>query len=179
MKNLRLIQHMAHKFADKTDIEYGDLFGEASLAYCRAVNNFNEDQNAKLSTYAWTCMKNHLINFCKKETKFSGRAERLELHDSRGQSPGQFEVSQSKRLLELGLTDKQIEKYLLTIQTWPEDCQKIASLILRNTDLFFSETTDYKPSGLTPKQRTKNILRERGWGHQRIQMAINHMNSIF
>ena len=67
MKNLNLIRKIAWDFNRSTSLEFEELFGEASLAYVIAMQSYNPNKKTKLTTWATKIMKQHLINFCKKQ----------------------------------------------------------------------------------------------------------------
>lgn len=68
MENLNLIRKIAWSFHHVSGIDWDDLFGEAALAYFEAIESFDPDKG-KESTYIWYCIRNHLVNFCKKEAR--------------------------------------------------------------------------------------------------------------
>lgn len=71
MKNLenmkKMIYSLAKSFNATTGIELKELQAEGYLAYCEAVLTYKENQNTKLSTWVFICVKNALIDFCKEE----------------------------------------------------------------------------------------------------------------
>ena len=73
MENINLIRKIAWSFFNKTGFDYEELFAEASLAYCKALESYDEDKNTKLTTYAYQLMKNRLKNFIKKEYNYIGK----------------------------------------------------------------------------------------------------------
>ena len=80
MNDINLIRKLAWNFYHRTvDIEYDDLFQEATLTYYEALPLYDESKGA-LSTYMFHCIKNHLGNYCTNEQKHSakGYQENLE-----------------------------------------------------------------------------------------------------
>jgi DNA-directed RNA polymerase specialized sigma subunit len=69
-KHINLVRKIAWSFYHSTGIEWNELFSEAALAYCEAINTYETSKNTKISSYLWYCMKNRLINFCKKEKRY-------------------------------------------------------------------------------------------------------------
>ena len=65
---LNLIRQIAWSFHKTTGIEWDELFGEASLAYCEALRSY-QPKKSKESTWIFNCIENRLINFCKMEWK--------------------------------------------------------------------------------------------------------------
>lgn len=73
--NLTNAKKIAWKFHRSTGIELEELFGEASLAYARALVSRRYDaEKASIDTWIYTCMRNHLICFCREQ---NGRMQPL------------------------------------------------------------------------------------------------------
>lgn len=49
-------------------IDKEDLISEGMLGLVKAANSFNPEKQ-KFSTYAYVCIKNHMINYCNREFK--------------------------------------------------------------------------------------------------------------
>ena len=160
MKNLNLIRKMAWTFHQKTNENYDDLFQEAALAYCEALENFNPENGAKLTTFAWWCMKNHLINWCKKQTKFYKHNQLEEEFPSC-----------------IHPTEEMAESFAEKIQDWPEDAQQTIDMVLNSYTQFFGETPDLKRRSETPLERVKSALLRKGWSHKRVRITINQIKS--
>lgn len=64
-----MINKLAASFNATTGIDFKELKSEANLAYCEALLSYQEDKGTQLSTWTYRCVKNALINFCKKEQK--------------------------------------------------------------------------------------------------------------
>lgn len=67
VENSDMLCRLAWSFHYTTGIEWDELFCEAALAYYEARADFDPNNGAKLSTYAYGRVKNHLIDFCRKE----------------------------------------------------------------------------------------------------------------
>jgi hypothetical protein len=67
--HLNLIRKIAWSFYNSTGIEWQELFSEASLAYCEALQSYNPERG-KITTHLWNCMKSQLLNFIKQENKY-------------------------------------------------------------------------------------------------------------
>ena len=65
-KYLNLVRHIAWSFHKTTGIDWEELFGEASLAYCEALQSY-QPKKSEESTWIFNCVENKLINFCKVE----------------------------------------------------------------------------------------------------------------
>lgn len=72
VKYLNLIRKITWSFHYTTGIEWDELFSEASLAYCQAINSYKGNKGSKESTWVYTCVKNQLQNFCKYELRNKG-----------------------------------------------------------------------------------------------------------
>lgn len=70
IENSDMLRRLAWSFHYTTGIEWEELFCEAALAYYEARADFDPNAGTKLSTYAYGRVKNHLIDFCKKEQQF-------------------------------------------------------------------------------------------------------------
>lgn len=57
-----LIRNLAWSFHKTTGIDVDELIGEASIAYCKARNDWDK-VSCKFSTYAFRCITNHLITY--------------------------------------------------------------------------------------------------------------------
>ena len=66
MENINLIRHIAWSFHHTTGIDYQELFSEACLAYCEALQSFNPEKG-KLNNYATTLIHNKLKTFIARE----------------------------------------------------------------------------------------------------------------
>ena len=66
MENENLLKKIASSFASTTNVDYQDLFQEASLAYFEALRT-HDPSRAVLSTHVWHCVSNRLKNYVKKE----------------------------------------------------------------------------------------------------------------
>jgi RNA polymerase sigma factor (sigma-70 family) len=69
MKNINLIRYIAWSFHRTTGMNFDELFSEACLAYCEAINSF-DPKKGKLNNYATTIITNRLKDFIKKEHRY-------------------------------------------------------------------------------------------------------------
>lgn len=69
VKYLNLIRKITWSFHQTTGIEWDELFSEASLAYCEAINSYDETKKSKESSWVFTCIESQLKNFCKYELR--------------------------------------------------------------------------------------------------------------
>lgn len=160
MKHLNLIRSVAWRFHRATDLEYEELFGEASVAYCNAIKRFDPSKGYKESTYLYFCMRNELINFCKKETRIKSRTQSIDGMD--------FAQEPRENLMDL-------------IEEWPKDCQAIAKLVLDEAEYIVGHTPNFKRTEgeyTTPKQRLTATLRDQGWKVTRIQSTMKDVKEL-
>ncbi len=62
--DLTIAKKIAWKFHRSTGVELEELFGEACLAYVKALSCYNP-KRAALDTWVYACMKHQLIDFCR------------------------------------------------------------------------------------------------------------------
>lgn len=176
MKNLNLIRKLAHQFYQKTDMEYQELFSEAALAYCEAVREFNPDKAAKLTTFAYTKMKNHLINVCKgyrpnpdgrPRSYGTNSTHQLIPLDDLEQEPASDPAQDSVNVYDL-------------IQEWPEDARQVAEMVLEDVEKYMAATPNFRRNYVAQKRRQKIVekdLERKGWTPRRITQAIEVIQS--
>lgn len=68
--NFGLIKCIANKFGNR-GYEYEELFQVSCMGLVKAINNFNESQNAKLSTYAYHVIYGEVRRFLRDDNKNS------------------------------------------------------------------------------------------------------------
>ena len=69
VENINLIRKLAWSFNSTTGIDYQELVGEATLAYYEALNDYDNTKGAKSTSWCYLRVKNHLINYCKREKR--------------------------------------------------------------------------------------------------------------
>lgn len=65
--NLRLVAHIAKKYADEKTLE--DLISIGTIGLIKGVNTFNPTKNSKLSTYISRCIENEVLMFLRSSKK--------------------------------------------------------------------------------------------------------------
>ena len=111
--NLRLVAHIAKKYADEKNLE--DLISIGTIGLMKAVKTFNPEKNIKLATYASRCIENEIlmhlrkVNNIKSEMSFDEPlsvdwdGNELTLRDVLGTDPNdvfeEIEYDDEKRLL--------------------------------------------------------------------------------
>lgn len=58
-RNLRLVAHIAKKYADEKSLE--DLISIGTIGLIKGINTFNTDKNYKLSCYIARCIENEVL----------------------------------------------------------------------------------------------------------------------
>ena len=61
------MEKAAYKKCGSPDIDEDDLHQEASIAFLDAINTYNSEAGFAFTTYAGNCIKNHIINYLKKQ----------------------------------------------------------------------------------------------------------------
>jgi len=174
MKNLNLIRKVAHKFEQKTQFDFKDLFGEAALAYCEARERFDPENGAKFTTFAYCHMSNMLINYCQKENRITSRTLSL---DKKISQPDEDE-SGDEFLHKTGLYEERTEPVEQRISQWPAKCRETAQMVLDNPEAFEGITPHFERTDTTPKQRVKNALRNKGYTYEEIWETIRKMKTV-
>lgn len=77
--NLRLVAHIAKKYADEKTLE--DLISIGTIGLIKGVNTFNPKKNSKLSTYISRCIENEVLMFLRSSKK---QQSEVSLDDSIG-----------------------------------------------------------------------------------------------
>jgi len=73
-EHLNLLRKIAWSFYNTTGLDWQELFSEAALAYCEGVQNLKthyDSSKGQISIYLWNCVKSHLLNYIKKQHKYS------------------------------------------------------------------------------------------------------------
>ncbi len=66
-RNLRLVAHIAKKYADEKNLE--DLISIGTIGLIKGINTFNPKKNNKLSTYISRCIENEVLMFMRSSRK--------------------------------------------------------------------------------------------------------------
>ena len=77
--NLRLVAHIAKKYADEKTLE--DLISIGTIGLIKGINTFNPTKNSKLSTYISRCIENEVLMFLRSSKK---QQSEVSLDDSIG-----------------------------------------------------------------------------------------------
>lgn len=110
----KMIQRIAWSFYRTTGIEFNELYSEANLSYCKALEKY-DDTKSTLITFLYTCIKNDLIDFCKRELKEKEKKNNFKNHIDR--------TSVNTNIIELTKEAKEVLKIILEA---PADTIKIS-----------------------------------------------------
>ncbi len=66
--NVRLVAHIAHKFAN-TGIPIDELISIGSIGLIKAIDSFNPKKNVKLGTYVAKCVENEILMLLRRNSK--------------------------------------------------------------------------------------------------------------
>jgi RNA polymerase sigma factor (sigma-70 family) len=72
------IEAIAKSFCKTTNLEFEDLFQEAAIAYLKSARSFNPEK-ASFSTHLYKVVRNHLLNYIKKEQRYQKRISDSEI----------------------------------------------------------------------------------------------------
>lgn len=159
MENINLIRSIAWSYHKTTGLPYEDLYSEASLGYCEALNKYKPTHNCKLTSYAYRLMKNKLTNFVNKEMRYVVGLPEIEISQ-------QHEKSFSD-----------------IIEDWPEDCQLMVHMIIKHENQFFNHTPNFKRKYITgrnhPRKRVYHFFKSyQRWKPQRISKCMDQISTI-
>lgn len=68
--NLRLVAHIAKKYADEKNLE--DLISIGTIGLIKGINTFNPSKNSRLSSYISRCIENEVLMFLRNLRKTQG-----------------------------------------------------------------------------------------------------------
>lgn len=67
VENANMVMRIAWSFHNTTGIDFEDLRSEAFCAYYEGLQSYDESKGAKISSFLFCHVSNHLKNYCKKE----------------------------------------------------------------------------------------------------------------
>lgn len=143
-KHIGLIKKIAWSFHCTTGIDFNDLVSEGILAYHESFEQWDPSgKRGQFSTFIYNCIKNHLTNYCKRETKFNSGRYCLEDVDVE-KTPELFSISKGKDIFE----------------SFTQDAEQIAKIILQRSKRIVvlpeNEVEPYIVSILSHKGWTEN-----------------------
>ncbi len=184
IENMEMIHRLAWSFHFTTGLDLDDLVGEASLAYCEALNTFDSTKDVKMTTYAYKRIQNRLIDFSRKEKQVQCVSldcfqSREDDYDELGMTPTQATYDKSEFIVSgyernFNIEDlfpsgkcREVVDMLIEMITTP------AEFLYRTTNTIQRVEVNPTPIdfNLPPKMirgQIVKMLRERGWTHSTI-----------
>ena len=65
--NLRLVAHIAKKYADEKNLE--DLISIGTIGLIKGINTVNPEKNSRLATYISRCIENEILMYLRRNSK--------------------------------------------------------------------------------------------------------------
>lgn len=159
----KMIYQLAKSFNVTTGIELEELQAEGYLAYCEAVLTYKENQNTKLSTWVFICVKNALINFCKNE----------HLHRNCN-SLNYYSEDSDKEDNEVTTTPRQL--WSMPTPPFSELYDELTTLAKEVVDVVL-ENDHYTGKPKMCRGQIVHDLREKGWAWNKIWSGIREVKS--
>ena len=150
-KYLNLIRYIAWSFHRTTGIDWEELFGEACLAYCEALQSY-QPKKSEESTWIFNCVENKLINFCKMEWK----------HKNPVGIEGWIETT-------IPIPDYEFFEDRFSELNLSEDVKWIIRMILRNPQRY--NVTAFKTIGII----TRDLRDKKKWQYKRIWAGMTNL----
>ena len=159
MKDLNLIRKIAWGFSKTTGQEFDELFGEASLAYVEALQNYDPAQ-AQLSTWATIIITHHLKNFCKRERLQKQILNTIEKEDT-------FSIPENQE------TEYLFKEWMCGL---PQDLSYICKMIFETPEDFLAASAKASRGKLIERLRKQEWSWKRIWdGIRNIKSALNEI----
>jgi len=158
-KDIKLILKIAWGFHKSTGIDIRELFNEAYLGYIKSLET-HDPEKGKLSTWAVTIMKNHLITYLSATQRYKKCFPSL----GEGQLEG---IEGNEPPPDKSLIFKE------ALQKMSLDSQSICKLI-------FTSPIDFLEVGPPKLVRGElyRLLRKQGWSWPRIWSSFNEIKQI-
>lgn len=151
MENLGLLRKIVWSFIPETKSNFDDLFQEACLEYFRCLEDYDTTRG-KVSTFVWWRVSSHLKNV---------------LHDQR---------TERSRLLPIDETVMNEGFLPLSfMERLTDDAQKIAALVLKESNLFLIRKPEDKKTLKENYSRLTALLQSQGWDNQKISSGIKSL----
>ena len=77
--HLKMIQKIAWNLSQHSNHEYDDLFSEGWLQYLLLSRGFDPKKDIKFGTFAWTAVRNRLIDYLRKSSHFVSQVDGPEI----------------------------------------------------------------------------------------------------
>lgn len=133
-RNLRLVAHIAKKYASACENESEDLISIGTIGLIKAINSYNSDKPARLATYAARCIENEILMYIRASKK---KQQDISLNDCLGHDSEGNEVT-----------------FLDILSTDEEDIADQVNLKINSSKLY-----DYIEKGLNEREKKIITLR--------------------
>lgn len=120
--NLRLVVHIAKRFAN-SDIEIDDLISIGTIGLIKAVNKFDPTKQARLATFASTCIENEILMTLRAAKKDMGN---VSLSDSLGSDDEGNEMLYSDII---GVDDEHIYEQIESVDDIKKMCEMMKTCL--------------------------------------------------
>jgi len=151
-ENINLIRKIAWSFHHSTGLEWDDLFEEACVGFLISYDRYDSNKS-KLSTWTFHTVRNHLIDYCRKNSKKWSSLSLLP-----------FEPEDPKHQEPCFLED--------LMNSLSGDAKEVVQTIMEAPSDFFT---------LPPKMargKIRDFLREKGWKWQDIWDGMREVDQI-
>lgn len=156
MEDMGLIQKIAWSFHRTTGLPVDDLIGEASLAYALNLPEYDPER-AKLSTFMYTRIRCHLIDYCKDQIQHKHDNLLDDLDDSRAEGDSTSASQEDRTLFKSALKDGS------------EEVKYLAWMIFQSPGEFL---------GYGGRGKVKDKLREHGWTWSQIWRTFGEVKNL-
>lgn len=135
-KHLNLVRKQVHQFRERSDIPYEELFSEATVAYYKALRQYDSNKGG-VTTLIYVSIRNHLINYCKKEA-----------------SKRTYDLPES---LEIPINDYFEDKEEIVLSRLSDKSKEFFEVVMESTTVDFSKAPKAIRSAIVKE------LRQAGW----------------
>jgi DNA-directed RNA polymerase sigma subunit (sigma70/sigma32) len=165
MEHIGLIKKIAWSFSSSTGLEFDDLFQEAALAYCEALETF-DPKNGKITTHMWMKISSHLKDYLKTTEEFKCKRQQVKTHQEA------LAMKQKRFSTEILDIDRPIS-FTNFFDSLSEDAQRIATVIIETPELFDSIPQQEVIIRVTESLLKKGIKMSRIWiGMKDLKLAL-------
>lgn len=156
MQDMKLIQKIAWSFHRTTGLPVDDLIGEASLAYAINLQDYDPER-AKLSTFMYTRIRCHLIDYSKAQVQHKHESLLDDLEDNRAEADTTSASQEDRTLFKSALKDGS------------EEVKYLAWMVFQSPGEFL---------GYGGRGKVKDKLREHGWTWSQIWKAFGEIKDL-
>ena len=159
MDNIDLIRKIAWSFHYTTGMEWEDLFQEAALACCEAMNKYSPNKG-RLSTYLWQCMTKRLQTYLQEQDHYK-------IHkDWRSNTTGICSIEDVKVS-----TTVEME---LWWESLSDEAYEIAKVVIASPKPYLELRNLNKSIS-----RIKHVMKNNGWDWRKIRRGIADLRTAY